>query len=125
LRAREARVGAGRDGVTGRTGGIWCRPVIRAALSGDYLAHYIGEIARHPAAAPTSFAGLISSTGSPFEQTFRGGLAHITWPGVSERFRSDIAALEKVPAASGGDSWKAINQAATRATLDLTSAAAQ
>lgn len=62
---------------------------------------------------------------SAADASFRAALAHITWPGMSDRLRSDVAALAKVPSASGGGSWTAINQAATRATLDLTSAAAQ
>ena len=56
-----------------------------------------------------------------FDATYRGVVAQLSSrTAMPESMRADIAALKAIPFASGGGSWKDINEAATRATLDLT-----
>jgi hypothetical protein len=57
---------------------------------------------------------------------FRQALGQLPrWPSMAAETRADIAALQKLPPAGDIATWKAINQAATRATLDLVGAAAK
>ena len=56
-----------------------------------------------------------------FDATYRGVIAQLSsWPAMPKSMRADATALKAIPFASRGGSWKDINEAATRATLDLT-----
>jgi hypothetical protein len=60
------------------------------------------------------------------DASFRTVLAQLPrWPGMPAQLRADLTALQNLPPAGSGGSWKAINAAATRATLDVMGAAAQ
>jgi hypothetical protein len=53
---------------------------------------------------------------------FRGVAATLpAYAGVSSRVRADIQALQKIPYATNGGDWNAINAAASRATTDIAS----
>ncbi len=87
----------------------WPEPVRYALLLGQLVA----QVAYNAAVLKDAKA----------DASFRGAIAQLPrWPAMTERTRSDIAALQSVPYASNGGSWKEINQLATRATLDLTGA---
>jgi hypothetical protein len=40
----------------------------QVSMTGDYLAHYLDDLAGHATSAPPGFAGLIPSNGTPFER---------------------------------------------------------
>ena len=54
------------------------------------------------------------------DSTFRGVISSLPpWPGIGDKARAGIAALESIPSIAKGGTWGAINAAASTAVLDI------
>lgn len=104
---------------------LWRRPLSTQILNMKWPADVRSALLLGQLVAQVAYNAAVLKDPSA-DSSFRGILAQLRrWPAMTELIRADLAALQTLPSVSNGGSWKAINQAATSATLDLMGAASE